>query len=133
MAEFMLKDLLLKKGLSHDFHVASAGTSTEELGNPVHRGTVKRLSQEGISCAGKYATQLKKTDYDAYDYLLFMDQNNMKNALRLFGQDSEGKVKRLLDYSDHPRDIADPWYTGDFDATYEDIQEGLEALVGAIG
>lgn len=129
MAEFMLKELLEKKGLSHDFYVASAGTSTEELGNPVHRGTVNRLRQEGISCAGKYATQLKKSDYEKYDFLLCMDQNNVKNAFRILGQDPKGKVKRLLDYTDHPGDIADPWYTGNFDATYEDIKEGLDALI----
>jgi len=133
MAEFMLKDLLEKKGLNHDFYVASAGTSTEELGNPVHHGTVKRLKQEGISCAGKYATQLKKSDYDQYDCLLCMDQNNVKNALRILGQDPKGKVKRLLDYTNHPGDIADPWYTGNFDATYEDIKVGLDAFMRAIG
>lgn len=133
MAEFMFKALLMKRQLEGLFYVASSGTSTEELGNPVHHGTVKRLAKEGISCSGKYASQLKRSDYKAYDYLLCMDQQNVKNALRILGPDTDSKVKRLMDYGPHPRDIADPWYTGDFDATYRDIEEGLEAFLKVLG
>lgn len=133
MAEFMFKALIKKRELEGDFFVASSGTSTEELGNPVHHGTVKRLQKEGITCIGKFATQLKQSDYKTYDYLLCMDQQNVKNALRILGPDTENKVKRLLDYGTHPRDIADPWYTGNFDATYRDIEEGLEAFLKVLG
>ena len=133
MAEFLLKDIVQKRGVADDFFIASAATSTEEIGNPVHYGTRNKLAQYGISTAGKYAVQLRRDDYDKYDYLLGMDEWNIRNMLRILKQDPEKKVHRLLDFSDNPRDIADPWYTGNFDVTYQDIMEGLEAFLKTIG
>ena len=133
MAEFLLKDIVQKRGVADDFFIASAATSTEEIGNPVHYGTRNKLAQYGISTAGKYAVQLRRDDYDKYDYLLGMDEWNIRNMLRILKQDPEKKVHRLLDFSNNPRDIADPWYTGNFDVTYQDIMEGLEAFLKTIG
>lgn len=129
MAEFLFRDLLVRHGLNEHFYVASAATSREELGNPVHPGTRKKLAETGISCAGKRASQLSPADYQRYDWLLGMDSGNIRDMLRILGGDSEGKVRRLLDFSAHPRDIADPWFTGNFDVTYADIQEGCMALL----
>lgn len=129
MAEFVFRNMVKERGLSHLITVASSATSREEIGNPVHPGTKRKLKEYGIHTDGKYAVQLKKSDYEEYDYLLAMEQYNIKNAMRILGSDPEGKVARLLDYSDRPRDIADPWYTGNFDVTYEDIYEGCEALL----
>lgn len=129
MAEFVMRDLVKKKNLETIISIASAATSTEEIGNPVHYGTKKKLKEHGISTEGKYAVQLTKKDYSSYDYLVGMEQRNITNMLRLLGGDPEGKVRRLLDYTDRPRDIADPWYTGDFDTTYDDIYEGCQALL----
>ena len=132
MAEFVMKDMIEKENLGNRFHVASAATSTEEIGNPVHRGTKEKLKEYGISTAGKYAVQLSRKDYDKYDYLIGMEQRNVTNMLRILGKDPEEKVKRLLDFSADPRDIADPWYTGDFDRTYDDVYEGCKALLAFI-
>ena len=129
MAEFVMKDLVQKQGLSHLFSIASAATSTEEIGNPVHRGTVAKLKEHGICTAGKYAVQLNRSDYNRYDYLLGMDNQNIRNMVRILGKTDRQKVRRLLDFSPHPREIADPWYTGNFDMTYDDILEGCEALL----
>ena len=129
MAEFVFRDLVQKRGMGNQLHIASAATSTEELGNPVHRGTVNKLKEYGISTAGKYAVQLKKKDYREYDYLIGMDDWNIRNMLRILGGDPEHKVYKLLDFSDNPRDIADPWYTGNFDRTYDDIMEGCEGFL----
>lgn len=129
MAEFVMKDLVKKRGLDNQFYIASAATSTEEIGNPVHHGTRNKLRQYGISTAGKYAVQMKRTDYGSYDYLIGMDSWNRRNMMRILGSDPEGKVHLLLDFSETPRDIADPWYTGDFDATYEDVLEGCRAFL----
>lgn len=129
MAEFVMRDLVKKENLETIISIASAATSTEEIGNPVHYGTKKKLKEYGISTEGKYAVQLTKKDYSSYDYLIGMEQRNITNMLRLLGGDPEGKVRRLLDYTDRPRDIADPWYTGDFDTTYDDIYEGCQALL----
>ena len=133
MAEFLLKSMVQEKGISDQFCIASAATSTEEIGNPVHYGTRKKLSEYGISCKGKYAVQMTRADYDRYDYLIGMDQWNIRNMQRIVGKDEKGKIRRLLDFTDHPRDIADPWYTGNFDITYEDIREGCEALLRYLG
>ena len=124
MAEFVFRDMIQKKGMSDHFHIASAATSSEEIGNPVHYGTVNKLRTVGISTAGKYAVQLKRKDYKEYDYILGMDYRNIRNIDRIIGSDPEQKVHMLLEFSDNPRDIADPWYTGDFDRTYADILEG---------
>ncbi|MCM1159952.1 MAG: low molecular weight phosphotyrosine protein phosphatase [Roseburia sp.] len=129
MAEFVMKDIVEKKGLQRHFHIASAATSPEEIGNPVHSGTRNKLNQYGISTAGKYAIQLKKTDYKDYDYLIGMEARNITNMRRITGGDPAGKMYRLLDFSNHPRDIADPWYTGNFDLTYSDIVEGCQAFL----
>ena len=129
MAEFLMKDMVAKQGLANQFYIASAATSMEEIGNGVHRGTRRILEDLGISCSGKRAIRMEVSDYKKYDYLIGMDNWNIKNILRIVGSDPEHKVCRLLDFTDHPRDIADPWYTGDFDATYRDIMEGLEALL----
>lgn len=129
MAEFVFRDLVQKRGLGERFSVASAATSTEELGNPVHPGTRRRLEREGISTYGKTAVQLCRRDYQKYDYLIGMEQRNLRGMLRILGEDPERKVRRLLDFTDSPRDIADPWYTGDFDRTYDDVLEGCQGLL----
>ena len=121
MAEFVMKDLVNKKGIASEFYIASAATSTEELGNPVHYGTRNKLAQVGISTKGKYAVQMKRSDYQEYDYIIGMDNWNYRNMLRIVGKDKEQKISLLLDYTDHPRDVADPWYTGDFETTYQDV------------
>ncbi len=129
MAEFVFRDMVQKQGLADRFSVASAATSTEELGNPVHPGTQRRLAREGISTRGKTAVQLTRRDYQRYDYLIGMEQRNLSGMLRILGSDPAGKVHRLLDFTDRPRDIADPWYTGDFDRTYDDVVEGCRGLL----
>ena len=132
MAEFVFRDMVEKRNLGSSFYIASAATSTEEIGNPVHRGTREKLRQHGISTAGKYAVQLKKSDYDKYDYILGMERWNVVNMMKILRNDPQNKVCRLLDFSDRPRDIADPWYTGDFDITYDDIVEGCNGLLNHI-
>lgn len=132
MAEFMLKDMVEKRHIAHKFHIESAATSREEIGNPVHHGTRKRLAKEGISVDGKYARQITKADYEYFDYILAMEEFNIRNIMRIIGSDPDGKVKKLLDFGENPRDIADPWYTGNFDVTYDDILEGLEAFLSKI-
>lgn len=129
MAEFVLKDMTQKQGLADKFHIASAATSTEEIGNQVHHGTRNKLKQVGISCTGKTAVQLKKSDYNNFDYIIGMDSWNLRNMMRILRNDPQGKVSLLLDFSDDSRDIADPWYTGNFDVTYADIVEGCEAFL----
>ena len=130
MAEFVLRDLAAKAGLSDEIQTASAATSSEELGNPVHRGTRERLAREGISTQGKRAVRLRREDYAQYDYLLGMDRWNVQNMKRMTGGDPEGKIKLLLDFTNRPgEEIADPWYTGDFEATYRDVLEGCQGLI----
>lgn len=129
MAEFVYKDMVNKKGLGDEFYVASAATSREEIGNPVHYGTSKKLGEFNISVKGKTAVLLTKSDYEKYDYLIGMEAVNVKNMLKILGDDKENKVYRLLDFSDNPRDIADPWYTGNFDITYNDVLEGCNFLL----
>lgn len=128
MAEFVFRDMVKERGLADQFHIASAATSSEELGNPVHHGTTDKLKEYGISTKGKYAVQLKRRDYQAYDYILGMEYRNIRGIHRIIGSDPERKVSRLLDYTGQPRDIADPWYTGNFEATYRDVLEGCEAF-----
>jgi protein-tyrosine phosphatase len=129
MAEFVLKDMVKKAGLADRFEIASAATSTEEIGNPVHRGTREKLRQVGISVAGKTAVQLRKSDYDKYDYLIGMDEWNIRNMLRMLGGDPEGKIHKLLEFTGSRRDVADPWYTGDFETTYQDVVTGCKELM----
>ena len=132
MAEFVMKDLVEKAGLSAQFEIASAATSTEEIGNPVYPPARRKLAEHGISCAGKTAVRIERRDYQKYDYLIAMEQYNIRNMLRILGGDPEHKIYRLLDFADNPRDIDDPWYTGDFDLTYQEIREGCEALLRLI-
>ena len=134
MAEFLLKDMVEKRKIADDFCIASAATSREEIGNPVHYGTQKKLAELGISAAGKYARQVTKADYRNYDYLIIMDKNNQRNLERLLGGDEERKVSLLLDYAGRSGEsIADPWYTGDFDLTYTDIKAGLDGFLKYLG
>lgn len=134
MAEFLLKDIVNKRGLADAFEIASAATSREEIGNPVHYGTRTKLAQFGISVAGKHAVQVTKRDYEHYDLLLVMDSNNIRNLRRVIGEDTQNKVHLLLDYTERKgENIADPWYTGDFDVTYNDIMEGLAGLLEQLG
>ena len=129
MAEFLLKDMVKKRGIAGDFYIASAATSTYEIGNPVHRGTRAKLAQYGISVAGKTAVQLTKEDYARYDYLIGMDTANIRDIMRIIGSDPQHKVYKLLQFAGSERNIADPWYTGNFDVTYDDIYEGCAALL----
>ena len=129
MAEFLFKDMVNKKGLIDEFIIESAGTSNEEEGNPVHYGTKNKLAEIGISVEGKYARQLKREDYKKFDYIIAMEQRNIRDIYRIVGEDKENKIYRLLDFSNNPRDIADPWYTGNFTNTYNDLVEGLNAFL----
>ena len=129
MAEFIFKDMLVKKGIQDDFVVASSATSTEEIGNPVYPPARAELAKHGISCEGKRAVQIKKSDYDKYDLFVVMDGNNIRNISRIFGDDPEGKVHKLMDYTSRGGDVADPWYSYRFDVAYQDIYEGCEALL----
>ncbi len=130
MAEFVLKDMAQKNGL--DWEIASAATSREELGNDIHPGTKAKLREVGIPFESRQARQITQKDYEYYDYLIGMDGRNMINLRRFYDGDPDHKCSLLLDYSDRPRDIADPWYTGNFDATYEDILEGCQALIARL-
>ncbi len=133
MAEFVLKDMVKKAGISQDFFIESRATSTEEIGNPVHRGTTRKLAEFGISTAGKTAIQLKRGDYEKYDYLICMDSANVRNTMRIAGSDPKGKISKLLSFADESGDIADPWYTGNFDETYEDVLRGCQGLLKKLG
>ena len=129
MAEFVMKDLVKKAGLEWAFEIASAATSTEEIGNPVYPPARRKLAEHGIGCAGKTARQLRREDYDYYDYLVGMDSANLRNMRRMCGGDPEGKISLLLDHTNRPADVADPWYTGDFEATWQDVLEGCSCLL----
>jgi protein-tyrosine phosphatase len=122
-----MKDYLKKQG-DNNFFIASSASSREELGNGVHYGTRTVLNRLGISCQGKRAVQLTRDDYDKYDYFIGMDEYNKRNMLRIFGDDKNGKVSLLLDYTNRPRDVADPWYTGNLEQTYQDIKLGVDCL-----
>ncbi|MBO5306569.1 MAG: low molecular weight phosphotyrosine protein phosphatase [Lentisphaeria bacterium] len=131
MAEFVMKDLVEKAGIT-DIEIGSAGTSSEELGNPVHYGTRQKLAQHGISCNGKFARQMNRQDYEKYDLLIGMDNANIRNMHRICGGDPDEKIRRLLDYTKRPGEVADPWYTGDFEETWSDVLEGCQALLNKI-
>jgi protein-tyrosine phosphatase len=132
MAEYLFSNMIEKEGLSSLFLINSAATSSEEIwgdrGNPVHPGTRRILNRLGISCDEKRAVQIKKEDYKKYDYIICMDNANVKNVERICGRDTENKIHLLLEYTDENRDVADPWYTGDFEKTYKDIKSGLEGF-----
>lgn len=128
MAEFMFRDHVRKKGYGDMFHIESAATSYEEIGNCVHYGTRKILDRLGIDYSGKTARRMVPSDYERFDYLIGMDEANIRNMYRMYGNDRSGKIIQFLDYSSHPRAIADPWYTGNFEETYNDIKEGCETF-----
>ena len=129
MAEFVMKDIVKRAGLSEHFEIASAATSTEELGNPVYPPARRKLLEHDIRCDGKRARQLTRADYQKYDYLIGMDSYNLRNMLRMCGGDREKKISLLLDYTNHPGSVADPWFTGDFDATWRDVNEGCRGFL----
>ncbi len=129
MAEFVMKDLVKKAGLEHRFVIESAATSTEEIGNPVYPPARRKLAEHGIRCAGKTARQLRRADYEAYDLLIGMDRANLRNMECICGGDPDGKMRLLMDYTDRPGQVADPWYTGDFDATWRDVENGCRGLL----
>ena len=131
MAEFVMKDLVDKAGLAAEFEIASAATSAEEIGNPVYPPAQRMLARHGIGCAGKTARQVTTGDYHYYDRIIIMDRNNRRNLLHIMGDDNENKIAMLMDYTQRPGDVADPWYTGDFDATWRDVAEGCQALLEA--
>ena len=130
MAEFVMKDLVAGEGSA--FEIASAATSTEEIGNPVYPPARRKLAEHGIGCDGKTARQLRKSDYAYSDYLIGMDAANLRNMHRICGGDPEGKLHLLMDYTDRPGEVADPWYTGNFEATWRDVLEGCQGLLKAI-
>ena len=129
MAEFVMKDLVKKAGREWEFEIASAATSTEEIGNPVYPPARRKLAEHGIGCAGKTARQLRRDDYDKWDYIVGMDSTNLRNMRRICGGDPEGKISLLMDWTSHPGNVADPWYTGDFEATWQDVSAGCEGLL----
>ena len=131
MAEFIMKDLVRKAGLEAQFHIESAATSTEEIGNPVYPPARRKLVEHGIDCTGKTARQLTNSDYDKYDLLIGMDRANLRNMHRICGGDFASKLHLLMDYTDRPGDVADPWYTDDFETTWWDVLEGCRGLLDA--
>jgi len=132
MGEFIMKDLVKKAGREEEFHIESAATSTEEIGNPVYPPARRKLAEHGIGCAGKTARQLTKADYDRFDLLIGMDSANIRNMNRICGGDPEGKIRMMMDYTDRPGDVSDPWYTGDFEATWNDVLEGCTNLLAQL-
>lgn len=129
MGELILKDLAAKAGCADRLFIASAAVSREEIGNPVYPPARQVLAKHGISCAGKRAIQITAGDYDRYDYILYMERYNLPRLLRIVGQDQAGKCRRLLDFTDRPGDIDDPWYTGDFDTAFAQILAGCQAFL----
>ena len=132
MAEFVMKDLVRKAGVDTEFFIASAATSTEEIGNPVYPPARRKLAEHGIGCAGKAARQLRRGDYDRFDLLIGMDGANLRNMRRICGGDPEEKLSLLLDWAGRSGDVADPWYTGDFEATWQDVLAGCQGLLDAL-
>ncbi len=132
MSESVFTHLITQRNLTHQFEINSAATSREEIGNPPHYGTVNKLRQVGIPVVPHRAIQMTKTDYDYYDYLIGMDTANIRNMQRIAGGDPDNKIYKLLSFANSGRDIADPWYTGNFDETYADVLEGCEAFLDYI-
>ena len=129
MAEFVMKDLVAKAGLTDAYYIESAATSTEEIGNEVYPPARRKLAEHGISCKGKTARQMTRRDYDRFDLIIGMDSWNLRNMNRICGGDPEGKIHLLLDFTDRPGDVADPWYTGNFEATWQDVLLGCQRLL----
>ena len=129
MCESVLTHIVKQRHMDHLFEINSAATSREEIGNTPHYGTVNKLRQVGIPVVPHRAVQMTAKDYDYYDYLIGMDSANIRNMNRIAGGDPDGKIYKLLTFADSGRDVADPWYTGDFDATYEDVVAGCEGFL----
>ena len=132
MAEFVMKDLVNKAGRNVDLMIESAATSTEEIGNPVYPPARRILNEHGISCKGKTARQMTRQDYERFDLIIGMDDWNIRNMRRICGDDPEYKIHKLMDFTSHPHDVADPWYTGNFEATWKDVLEGCTALLNKL-
>ena len=133
MCEYAMKDMVQRRGIADRFEIASAATSREEIGNPVYPPARQKLAAHGIACSGHHARQMTKADYDHYDMIIAMDHNNIRNIYRITGGDPDGKISLLLDFTDRAGDeVADPWYTGNFDATWRDVTEGLNGLLEMI-
>ena len=129
MAEFICKDMVDKMGKADEFYIASSATSREELGKPVYPSTRRILEKHGISCTGKFATQITNADYEKYDYIVCMDRNNLRNIKRIIPDDYDNKISLLMEFTGSSRDVADPWYTGDFETTERDILAGCKTLL----
>lgn len=129
MAEFVMKYLVNKDGVADKFEIASAATSTEEIGNPVYPPVKRKLAEHGISCKGKTARQMTKEDYAYYDYIIAMDRYNIRNMAGFVGNDPDKKVSLLMDFTNRPGDVADPWYTRDFNTTWDDVYEGCMSIL----
>ena len=132
MAEFVMKDMVKKAGRAGEFVIASAATSREEIGNPVYPPARRKLAEHGIGCAGHAARQLIREDYAKWDLLIGMDRANIRNMERICGGDPEGKIRLLMDYAGSGGEVADPWYTGDFQATWDDVNAGCSALLAQL-
>lgn len=132
MAEFVMKDMVEKRGIADAFYIASCATSREEIGNGVYPPAKRKLQENGISCAGKTARQMTKGDYDYFDYIVAMDRMNLRNMYPFVGEDKEKKVSLLMDFTDTPGDVEDPWYTDDFAKTWEDVNKGCNGLLETI-
>jgi len=132
MAEFVMKDLVRWAGREREFHIASAATSSEELGNPVYPPAQRKLREHGIDCAGKTARRMTRADYSEYDLLIGMDHANIRSMTRICGGDPDGKIRLLMQYAGSAREVADPWYTGDFEATWQDVTAGCAALLASL-
>ncbi len=133
MAEFVMKHLVSQQGCGARFHIESAATSTEEIGNAVYPPARRKLAEHGIGCQGKTARQLTRDDYARFDLLVGMDDWNIRNMTRMCGGDPEGKIVKLMDFTNRPGDVADPWYTGDFEATWKDVLEGCQGMLKELG
>lgn len=132
MAEYVMRDLVRRAGLEDQIQVASAATSREELGNPVYPPARRKLAEHGIACEGHAARQMTAADYDRFDLLIGMDQNNLRNMNRICGGDPQHKLRMLMDYTDRPGEVADPWYTGDFERTWQDVLAGCQGLLAQL-
>ena len=132
MAGFVMKGMLEKRGVADSVEIASAATSTEELGNPVYPPVRRLLEQNGLSCSGKFARQMTKEDYSYYDFIVVMDRYNLRNMSRFVGNDPLNKISLLMDYTNRPGDVSDPWYSGDFEKTWHDINDGCRGLLKSI-
>lgn len=129
MAQFVFQHLVNEQHLTDQFHIDSRATSTEEIGNPPHHGTVAKLREVGIPVVAHRARQVRRAEYGDWDHIVYIDDENARALYRIFGKDPDGKISRLLDWTDRPGDVADPWYTGNFDATYRDVLAGCTAML----